>query len=55
MRIDQNNKNVQLIIAALASMVQDEGKTPREAFKVLEDIKQDTYFALAEMGDESGE
>ncbi|MFH5182920.1 hypothetical protein ACHHV8_09980 [Paenibacillus sp. TAB 01] len=47
--IDMKNRNVVLIVSALASMVEDEGKTPREAFQMLEDIKRDTWHALQQI------
>ncbi|MEF3312340.1 hypothetical protein PV433_25985 [Paenibacillus sp. GYB004] len=47
--MDQNNFNHKLIIAALAGMVEDDGLTPHEAFAVLEDIKRNTFHALAEI------
>jgi hypothetical protein len=47
--MDQNNFNHKLIIAALAGMVEDDGLTPHEAFAVLEDIKCNTFHALAEI------
>lgn len=53
MNIDMNNQNNQLIIAALAGMVEDEGITPREAFERLEEIKRQTYFGLMEIYKES--
>ncbi|WP_393965769.1 hypothetical protein [Exiguobacterium sp. S22-S28] len=53
--IDINNHHNQLIVAALAGMVEDEGLTPREAFIRLDEIKKDTYSALMEIHSETKE
>jgi hypothetical protein len=47
-RMDMNSQGVQFIIAGLAGLI-DEGYTPHEAFEILEDIKQNTFHALAEI------
>ncbi|WP_169917347.1 hypothetical protein [Alkalihalobacterium alkalinitrilicum] len=51
-KFDMNNFNQQLIIAGLAGLVEDEGLTMHEAFKVLEEIKKNTFSALMEMSKE---
>jgi len=48
-RLDLNNRHHQLIVGALAAMVDHDGLTPREAFEVLEDIKRQTYQSLMEI------
>lgn len=48
-RLDMNNRNHQLIVASLANMVENEGLTAHEAFEVLEDIKRQTWHALADI------
>lgn len=52
MNIDLNNRNNQLIIAAMAGMVEDEGMTPREVLERLEQIKSQTYFGLMDIYNE---
>lgn len=47
--IDMNNHHNQLIVAALAGMVEDEGMTVHEVHQRLEDIKRDTFPALMEI------
>lgn len=51
--IDLNNHHIQLIVAAMAGMVEEEGMTPREVFERLEEIKSQTYFALMDIYEES--
>lgn len=51
--LDLNNINVGLIITGLLGMVEDEGKTPHEAFEMLELIKNQTWHALSEIQRES--
>lgn len=48
-KLDLNNINVGLIITGLVGMVEDDGKTPHEAFDIVEQIKQQTFFALMEI------
>lgn len=40
---------LQLIVAGLSMLVEDEGHTTREAFKLLEDTKRNTFQALSEI------
>ncbi|MBS4200291.1 hypothetical protein KHA93_11680 [Bacillus sp. FJAT-49732] len=47
-----SNLNLQLIVAGMAGLV-DEGHSPHEVFKLLEDVKRNTFHALAEIGRES--
>jgi len=47
-KFDQSNQNQQLIIAALANMI-DEGFSARETFEVLEEIKINIWSALKEL------
>lgn len=51
-RMDIKNFNTQLIIAGMTGLV-DDGLTPHEVFEVLEDIKQNTFHALAEINAEN--
>ena len=44
-KFDQSNQNQQLIIAALANMI-DEGFSARETFEVLEEIKKNVWSGL---------
>lgn len=45
--------NLKLIIAGLTGLVEDEGYSPHEAFRLLDSVKQNTFHALAETGRES--
>ncbi len=47
--VDVNNRNVKLILGALAGMVEDDGLTPHEAFELLDEIKNQTWHALMEL------
>lgn len=51
-RMDLNNFNTQLIVAGMAGLIND-GLTPHEVFEVLEDIKQNTFHALADINAEN--
>lgn len=51
--IDLNNHHNQLIVAAMAGMVEEEGMTPREVLERLEEIKSQTYFALMDIYNET--
>ncbi len=44
--------NLQLIVAGLAGLVEQEGYSSHEAFRLLEATKQNTFHALAEIGSE---
>lgn len=48
-RMDTNNPFHMHIIGCLANMVEHDGLTPHEAFEVLDDIKQNSFHALAEI------
>lgn len=37
----------QLIVTGLARLVEEEGHTPHEAFNLLEEVKRNTFHALA--------
>lgn len=50
-RFDKNNDFHMHIIGCLANMVMEDGLTPHEAFEVLDDIKQKTFFQLGELRD----
>jgi hypothetical protein len=50
--MDMNNFNTQLIIAGMAGLI-DDGYTPHEVFEILEDIKQNTFHALADIHKEN--
>ncbi|WP_416149479.1 hypothetical protein ACM26V_00320 [Salipaludibacillus sp. HK11] len=45
---------LQLIVAGLARLVESEGYSPQEAFKLVEATKQNTFHSLAEIGREVG-
>jgi len=47
-KFNQNDPNQQLIIVALANMI-DEGFSARETFEVLEEIKSNVWSALKEL------
>ncbi|MNB99080.1 hypothetical protein D3C75_463460 [compost metagenome] len=47
-RLDLNNFDHQLIVAAMANMA-EEGMTPHQIFELLEDIKRQTFHSLAEI------
>lgn len=47
-RIDTDNHNNRLIIAALLGMVEDEGLTPQESYARMNDVKNQIHFALIE-------
>jgi len=47
-KFNQSDMNQQLIIAALANMI-DEGFSARETFEVLEEIKKNVWSGLKEL------
>jgi len=47
--LDLNNPFHAHIVGCLANMVEVDGLTPHEAFEVLDDIKQKTFFSLSEI------
>lgn len=49
MKLDLNNINQQLIIAGLIGLVEDDGLTTHEAFRLLDEIKRNTFPALMEI------
>ena len=49
MKVDLENQNNRLVIAALVNMVESEGLTVRETYKRIDDIKNEIYFALKEV------
>ena len=53
MKFDKDNQFQRLVIAALFGMVEAEGLSPHEAFEVLDEIKNNTFHALSEIGKES--
>jgi hypothetical protein len=48
-KLDLNSINVGFIITGLLGMVEDEGFTPREAFMLLDEIKNQTFHALMDI------
>lgn len=40
---------LKMVISGLATMVEDEGYSPHEAFRMLEDVKRNTFHALLEI------
>lgn len=57
-RLADKSLGVQLIIAGLAELVENEGYAPRDAFELVDHAKRNTFQALCEIGwgetDESG-
>jgi hypothetical protein len=49
--MDLNNINVGLIITGLVGMVEDDGLSPREAFALVDEIKNQTWSALMDIKD----
>lgn len=49
LELDINNLNVGFVITGLLGMVEDDGLTVREAFQMLDLIKQQTFHALMEI------
>jgi hypothetical protein len=47
--LDLNNRKVGFVITGLLGMVEEDGLTPREAFALLDVIKQNTWHALMEI------
>lgn len=43
------SQGLQLIVAGLARLVESEGYSPQEAFKLLEATKQNTFHALSDI------
>lgn len=52
MKLDIKNLNVGFIITGLMGLVEDDGLSPREAFEMLDLIKQQTWGALMEIKNE---
>lgn len=46
--MDDSKLGTSFVVTGLLHMVEDEGLTPHQAFEIVEDIKQQTFFALAE-------
>lgn len=51
---DLNNINVGFVITGLVGMVEDDGLTPREAFQLLDEIKNQTWSALTDIKNGKG-
>ncbi|MGG1481446.1 hypothetical protein ABE402_11135 [Bacillus smithii] len=49
MKLDLNNFNQRLIIAGLTGLVEDDGLTPHDAFRLLDEIKRNTFPTLIEI------
>ena len=49
MKMDMKKISHQFVVSGLVAMVEDDGLTPHQAFEVLEDIKRQTWHALAEI------
>lgn len=47
-RMHDSKLGTSFVVTGLLHMVEDEGLTPHQAFEIVEDIKQQTFFALAE-------
>ncbi|WP_339245236.1 hypothetical protein [Paenibacillus sp. FSL F4-0243] len=50
-KLDLNNLDHQLIVAAMANMA-EKGMTPHQIFELIEDIKRNTFHSLAEISRE---
>ncbi len=46
----RTSMGLQLIIAGMVGLVEDEGHSPHEVFDLLNAAKQNTFHALAEIG-----
>jgi hypothetical protein len=53
-KLDLNNLNVGFIITGLVGMVEDDGLSPRDAFILLDEIKNQTWSALMEISKGKG-
>jgi hypothetical protein len=53
--LNLNSVNQQLIIAGLAGLVEDEGMSPHDVFRLLDEIKRNTFHALLQIGKEAME
>jgi hypothetical protein len=53
--LNLNSVNQQLIIAGLAGLVEEEGMSPHDAFRLLDEIKRNTFHALLQIGKEAME
>ncbi|MBO0959535.1 hypothetical protein J1P26_07285 [Neobacillus sp. MM2021_6] len=51
--LDLKNINVGFVVTGLLGMVEDDGLTPREAFILLDEIKNQTWHALMEIHKET--
>ena len=49
LRFDPNNRAHAFVITGMLEMVENDGLTPHEVFEVMEDIKRQTWHALAEI------
>jgi hypothetical protein len=52
--MDLTNINVGFVITGLLGMVEDDGLSPREAFELLDVIKQQTFHALMDIKNGKG-
>jgi hypothetical protein len=48
-KVNLENINVGFIITGLAGMVEDDGLSPHEAFRLVDEIKNQTFHALCEI------
>lgn len=53
-KVDMKNINVGFVITGLLGMVEDDGLTVREAFMLLDEIKQQTWSALNDIKNGKG-
>lgn len=53
-RFDRHNIGHQILVGTLTALIDDFGYTPRELFELIEDTKNQTYFALLELSEEKG-
>jgi hypothetical protein len=51
--LDLKNINVGFVITGLLGMVENDGLSPREAFQLLDEIKNQIYFALMDIKKET--
>jgi hypothetical protein len=52
-KFNPNNIHQQFIISGLVGLVEDDGLSPHDALRVLEEIKRNVFFALAEISAET--
>lgn len=54
-KMEDSKLGTKFVVTGLLTMVEDEGFTPHEAMEILEDIKNQTFFALSDIHKTKGE